>query len=187
MYQPDTPDPNAGVNRETRPDANPGPDEVKDANREPLPGAPVAHPVGTGVGAVGGGTAGAAIGAAAGPVGAVVGAAVGGVVGGLIGKGVAESVNPTVEHGYWQAHFGDRPYVEPGAKYEAYGPAYQFGWENWSRYPDREFSEVEPELRQDWETSGRSTSLAWDRAREAARDAWNRVKGGAGPRHDTGY
>ncbi|MGZ8901027.1 MAG: glycine zipper family protein, partial [Limisphaerales bacterium] len=41
-----------------------------DANRDPITGAPGAHPVGTGVGATGGGAAGAAIGAAVGgPVG----------------------------------------------------------------------------------------------------------------------
>ena len=33
-----------------------------DANRDPITGAPGAHPVGTGVGAAGGGAAGAAIG-----------------------------------------------------------------------------------------------------------------------------
>ena len=76
------------------PDSNP-------ANRDPISGAPGAHPVGTGVGAVAGGAAaGAAIGAIAGPVGAVVGVAVGAVVGGLAGKGVAEMADPTAEEAY---------------------------------------------------------------------------------------
>lgn len=66
------------------------------ANRDPISGAPGAHPVGTGLGAAAGGVAaGAAVGAIAGPVGMAVGAGVGAVAGGLAGKGVAEAVDPT--------------------------------------------------------------------------------------------
>ncbi len=54
------------------------------ANRDPITGAPGAHPLGTGIGAAAGGiAAGAAIGAVAGPVGALAGAVVGAVAGGL--------------------------------------------------------------------------------------------------------
>ena len=42
-------------------------------NRDPITGAPGAHPVGTGLGATGGALAGAAAGSLAGPVGTVVG------------------------------------------------------------------------------------------------------------------
>jgi uncharacterized protein (TIGR02271 family) len=69
--------------------------ETNDANRDPLSGAPGAHPVGTGVGAAGGAGAGAAIGAMGGPIGSGVGAAIGGLVGGLAGKGAGEAMNPT--------------------------------------------------------------------------------------------
>src|SRR5688572_33295838 len=69
----------------------------RDANRDPLTGAPGSHPVGTGIGAATGGIAGAAIGAAGGPVGAGIGAVAGAVAGGLAGKGVGEAVNPTDE------------------------------------------------------------------------------------------
>lgn len=65
-------------------------------NRDPITGAPGAHPVGTAVGATAGGVAaGAAVGTVAGPVGTVIGAAVGAIAGGLAGKGVAEEVDPT--------------------------------------------------------------------------------------------
>src|SRR4051794_18951033 len=61
--------------------------KAPEENRDPITGAPGAHPVGTGVGAVlGGAAAGAAAGtAAAGPVGTLVGTAVGAVAGGLAG------------------------------------------------------------------------------------------------------
>lgn len=167
--------------------ANPSPEGEK--NLDPITGTPGSHPVGSGLGAAGGGAAGAAIGAAAGPVGAVIGAAVGGVVGGLIGKGVAESANPTIEHDYWRANFSDRPYVDPGALYDEYGPAYQYGWESYERYPNRPFHEVEDELARDWESRRGRSTLSWDRARHAVRDAWERLTGPAREdrRRDTGY
>ena len=82
------------------------------ANRDPLTGAPGAHPVGTAAGAVAGGLAtGAAVGTVAGPVGTAVGAAVGAVVGGLAGKGIAEQIDPTVEDAYWRDNYASRPYA----------------------------------------------------------------------------
>lgn len=156
-------------------------DNEPDANRDPISKAPGAHPVGVGVGAAGGGAAGAAIGAVAGPVGAVVGGAVGAIAGGLAGKGVAESVNPTVEDAYWRDNYKTRPYIDQNADYEAYRPAYRYGWESYSRYQGRRFDEVEPELSRDWETRQTGSSLGWNKARGAVRDAWDRVERAVDP------
>jgi hypothetical protein len=152
-----------------------------DANRDPITKAPGAHPVGVGVGAAGGGAAGAAVGSIAGPVGAAVGGAVGAIAGGLAGKGVAESVNPTVEDEYWREHYKARPYIDEGADYEAYRPAYRYGWESYGRYRGRTFDEVEPELSREWEGRQQGSTLGWSRARLAARDAWDRVERGSDP------
>ena len=150
------------------------------ANRDPISGAPGSHPVGTGVGAiVGGAAAGAATGTVAGPVGTVIGAAVGAVVGGLAGKGVAEAIDPTREDAYWRENYGERTYVEPGSSFDDYGPAYGFGVSSYGRYPGRRFEEVEPELSGSWTASRGASSLSWDRARHAARDAWARLGGTA--------
>src|SRR5215213_3499455 len=102
-------------------------ERTADANRDPITGAPGAHPVGTGVGATGGGAAGAAIGAAVGgPVGAAVGLAAGAVAGGLAGKGAAEAVNPTAEDAYWRDNYSSQPYYEHGYSYDDdYRPAYE--------------------------------------------------------------
>ena len=101
-------------------------EERKDANRDPISGAPGSHPVGTGLGAAAGGVAaGAAAGSVAGPIGTVVGAAIGAVAGGLAGKGIAEMIDPTVEEAYWRETYSSRPYVNQGASYDDYGPAYQ--------------------------------------------------------------
>jgi hypothetical protein len=143
------------------------------ANRDPITNAPGAHPIGVGVGATGGAAAGAAIGSMAGPVGTAVGAVVGGVAGGLAGKGAAESVNPTVEDAYWRQNYSTRPYIDKGADYEAYRPAYRYGWESYDRHAGKSFDEVEPQLSSEWET--RKGSLGWSKARGAVRDAWERV------------
>src|SRR5438874_1434090 len=116
-----------------------------DRNPDPLTGEPGSHPVGTGIGAaVGGAAAGAAGGAVAGPVGAVAGAVIGGVTGGLAGKEVEEQFDPTAEDAYWQSNYRTRPYVDQGTNYDAYRPAYQYGWESRNQYGGRMFDEVEP-------------------------------------------
>lgn len=147
-----------------------------DANRDPLSGAPGAHPVGTGIGAAGGAAAGAAVGAVGGPVGAVVGGAVGAVVGGLAGKGAAEVLNPTVEEAYWRENYATRPYVEPGRMYDEYAPAYRYGWESRNQFIGSSFDEVEPDLGREWDRVRGKSSLGWDKARHAARDAWHRIE-----------
>ena len=150
-----------------------------DANRDPLTGAPGAHPVGVGTGAAGGGAAGAFIGAVvAGPIGAAVGAVAGAVAGGIVGKGAAEAVNPTAEHAFWRSEFGNRPYFTQGSPYDQYGPAYQYGWESHARYSTKgkTFDDVEADLRRDWDRCRGASKLSWEHAKEATRDAWQRVE-----------
>jgi phage tail tape-measure protein len=148
--------------------------QAKDANRDPITGAPGAHPVGVGVGASGGGAAGAAIGSMAGPVGTVVGAVVGAVAGGLAGKAGAEQVNPTAEDAYWRENYKNRPYVRQGDDYDKYQPAYRHGWEARSRHAGKAFDEVETQLESDWRARRGTSPLEWSEARQAARDAWER-------------
>jgi hypothetical protein len=153
------------------------------ANPDPITKTPGAHPVGAGIGAAAGGAAGiggavaagAAMGSLGGPVGTAVGAVVGGVAGGLIGKGVAERLNPSVEHEYWRNNYASRPYATAGAKDEEYGPAYQYGWESRARHSDRRFDEVEGSLGSGWDSVRGKSKLTWAQAKPAARDAWDRI------------
>lgn len=145
-------------------------------NRDPITGAPGAHPVGTGLGAAAGGmAAGAAAGTVAGPVGTVIGAAVGAVVGGLAGKGIAESIDPTLEEAYWREEYVNRPYVTKGANFDDYGPAYRYGLEGYSKYPGRKFEDVEADLSRDWQRAKGKSTLAWESAKHATKDAWRRT------------
>lgn len=154
-------------------------------HRDPLTGAPGAHPLGTGVGAAGAGAAGAAIGAAAGPIGALAGAAVGAFVGGLIGKGVAEGIDPTEESAFWRAQHRERPYYDAGFDYDThYEPAYRYGWETRRKYHDKRYDEVEHQLGHDWEHHKGRSELSWDKASHAVKDAWHRIEHRGHDHHD---
>lgn len=149
-----------------------------DLNLDPLSGAPGAHPVGTGVGALAGGAAaGAAIGTVAGPIGTAVGAAAGAIVGGLAGKGVAEAIDPTAEDAYWAEAYRMRPYVTANAPYDTYAPAYRYGWEARDQYADRSWDQTEAELARRWADTPHASTLGWDSASPAVRDAWDRATG----------
>jgi len=104
-----------------------------------------------------------------------VGTGVGAAAGGLAGKGVAEAIDPTVEEAYWRENFSSRPYVRGDAKFDYYGPAYRHGAEAYGRSNGRSFDDAEPELRRDWERTRGNSSLSWDKAKDASRDAWQRV------------
>jgi len=151
-------------------------EESKDANRDPITGAPGSHPVGTGLGAAAGGmAAGAAAGSVAGPAGTVIGAAVGAVAGGLAGKGIAEKIDPTIEEAYWRENYTARPYISKDYTYDDYGPAYRYGVDAYSRYPGKKFDAIEADLDRDWQRAKGKSRLAWDNAKHAARDSFQRV------------
>jgi hypothetical protein len=151
-----------------------------EANRDPLSGAPGAHPVGTGLGAAAGGmAAGAVAGTVVGPVGTVVGAAIGAVVGGLTGKGIAEGIDPTTEEAYWRDNYSSRPYVKQGETFGDYRPAYRFGLDAYGRADGRTFDQLQPDLMRDWERNKGSSRLTWDSAKHASRDSWHRANDSA--------
>jgi hypothetical protein len=153
-------------------------DKQRDANRDPITGAPGSHPVGTGIGAAAGGiAAGAAAGTlAAGPVGTAIGAAAGAIAGGLAGKAVAEKMDPTAEEAYWQENYGREPYYENGMTYDDYAPAYRVGYESRARYGGGRFDDVENDLATDYQARRGKSRLGWDRAKHAARAAWDRIE-----------
>lgn len=141
------------------------------------------HPAATGAGAVlggvaggvaGGAAAGAALGGMTGPVGAAVGAVAGAVAGAMTGKGIANSIDPAAEDAYWRDNYSTRSYANDST-YDEYRPAFGYGVDAFSRFPGRQFDEVEPELGRDWHGKRGSSSLDWDRAKHATRDAWQRV------------
>ena len=139
---------------------------------------------GTGTGAVvgaaaggvaGGAAAGALAGGVTGPVGAAVGAVVGAAVGAMAGRKAAD---PAVEDRYWRDNYATRPYARKDASFDDYSPAYRTGVESYSRNPGRSFDDVEADMGRDWTSNRGRSSLEWEHAKPAARDAWDRLSNG---------
>lgn len=141
---------------------------------------PVATTVGAAVGGVAGGVAGgaaagAAIGGLTGPAGAALGAVAGAVAGAMTGRGVGKAIDPAAEDTYWRNNYTSRPYVRDAGSYDDYGPAFMYGVDSYSRYSGRKFDDVDSDLGRDWSRARGRSSLDWDNARHATRDAWERL------------
>ncbi|ADV28533.1 hypothetical protein Psesu_2705 [Pseudoxanthomonas suwonensis 11-1] len=150
--------------------------EPRDLNRDPVTGAPGAHPVGVGVGGTGGAVAGAAVGSIFGPIGTLVGGAVGAIAGAAAGKQVAERLDPTGEAEYWRVEYANRPYTDANFDYDSdYAPAYRYGLEVREQSGSRRWDDhLEAEVRGGWETSRGTSRLTWEQARDAVKDAFDR-------------
>lgn len=147
--------------------------ENRDTNPDPITGAPGAHP--TGIGAAAGGITGAVAGLAGGPVGAAIGAVAGAVVGGYAGKAAGEWNDPTAEEAYWRENYTARPYYQAGETFDLYAPAYAYGAIIVQQHPDRQFSEVEDDIRAGYEDVRKEGEhLPYHRARAAIEDAYTR-------------
>lgn len=144
-----------------------------DSNPDPITGAPGSHPAGTGIGAASGAATGAAVGAIGGPVGAAIGGVSGAVVGGLIGHGIGEAVDPT-EDDYWRESYTDRPYRRDGAEYDDYEPAYRLGYNAYDARQVDYNDDIDAELAKTYEKRRGNSSLEWEHARPAVRDAYTR-------------
>lgn len=149
-----------------------------EAHRDPVTGAPGAHPVGVGVGtAVGAAAVGGALGTIAGPIGSVAGAIAGGLLGGLSGKIFAEELDPSFrsEDDYWQDHYLFESYVDRESTYGEYRYAYRLGYETRVRYPHLSEDEAMSALQSVYEREADARALPWAKARYATRAAWHRA------------
>lgn len=153
------------------------------ANRDIITGEPGSHPVATALGATTGIAAGigaaiavgATSGAALGPAGAVIGAIAGGIFGGGVGHQIGEDIFPT-HLAWWEENYQTRPYVVAGSTYSQYEPAYWYGIDAAVQNPSHEFEVLEPNIRNNWNINRGNSTLEWDEARTAARDAFTRVR-----------
>ena len=93
-----------------------------------------------------------------------------------VGSGVA--LDPTAEDGYWRDNYMKRPYYRSSKSYSDYQPAYRFGWESAARseFRGRPFEDAEPDLEIGWERAKGSSREKWYEIRDAARDAWDRIR-----------
>jgi len=144
-------------------------------NADPLSGESGAHPVATGIGAAAVGAAGLAAAAiVAGPVGVIAAAVGGALIGAYAGKAAGELIDPTAEEAFWREEHPRQPFAK-GEDYRDYGAAYQVGYEGYPLYgkDGRTFDDAEQDLRASYEARG--VTIPWERARDGARVAWDRV------------
>lgn len=80
-----------------------------------------------------------------------------------------------IENAFWRDNYRSRLYVKPGASYEAYRPAYQYGWESHHHAAGRPWRAIEADLRKGWEHKNDQSTLPWSEACPAIRDAWDRI------------
>jgi hypothetical protein len=74
---------------------------------------------------------------------------------------------------YYRTHYNTY-FFDSGNAYDAYVPAYQYGYELRSdqRYRGRRWEEIEPNVRSDWEIRQPGT---WERFKSAVRHAWEEI------------
>lgn len=135
------------------------------------------HSIGEGTGAGAGAIAGAVAGSAvAGPVGTAVGAVVGAIAGAKTGGAIAEAVNPTEYNDHFQKSYTTTSYYNADRDWNDYGPAYQYGYQNYDKYRGERFEDVEDKLASNWDQSRAESRLAWNEAKGAVRDGWHYIE-----------
>src|SRR5262249_10296536 len=90
----------------------------------------------------------------------------------VVSKSDGDGDRRTREDHYWQDNYTHRPYYRKETTYSYYQPAYHYGVEVYSQHPNRRFEDLdEAELRAGWEKSRGTSTIEWDQARDATRDA----------------
>ena len=90
-----------------------------------------------------------------------------------------------VDENYQRARTGFREHFARGRgkggkpPFEEAEGSYRTGYlaANDQRFRDRQFDDVEPELRRDWESSGSRGGAGWEHLREEIREGWNHARG----------
>jgi hypothetical protein len=82
----------------------------------------------------------------------------------------------TTEEQYWRDSFGTRPYSR-GRTFDQLSGGYRYGVDAATRYPGKAWTDVEPDLRRDWNTYQYRGQSTWEDIKDAVRDAWDRMTG----------
>ena len=76
---------------------------------------------------------------------------------------------------HWELNYHTRPYVKKGHDFETYRPAYRAGIDSFINNPEESFDNLEPSIRNNWNIDRGGSNLEWSDARDAARDAFDRM------------
>lgn len=96
--------------------------------------------------------------------------------GGSYASSEDRTIDLNAEEAYWRQNYAGRSYIEPDTSFTDYKPAYRYGTDAYTRHPGRSFDEIDADLGNDWDRFKGTSSLTWEKARHAARDAWERAK-----------
>lgn len=93
------------------------------------------------------------------------------------GTGVMADWN--AEDDYWRQNYQDRPYVGSERSYDAWQPAYCYGFESARQHQGKRWEDVEPNLRGGWDAYPHrgTTRSTWEQVKDAVRDGWDRIVG----------
>ena len=143
----------------------------------------VGDEVGEAAGGISGVLAGAAIGSLGGPLGTIIGGLAGAVSGWWAGRAISEAASHYTHHddAAYRSHYEGSSNRLADRSYDDVRPAYQLGHLA-SRNPDyanRNFDEIETDLRQGWTDDVRARHGDWDSVRGYARDAYDRGRSGS--------
>ena len=86
--------------------------------------------------------------------------------------------DPAHEDSFWRGAYADRPYVD-GATYDDFGPAYAYGVSSYHAHAGHghSFEDIEGDMEDGWHRAKGGSSLTWERAKHAVKDAWDRLTG----------
>lgn len=78
----------------------------------------------------------------------------------------------------WRDQFKSSSYYDKSADFDRdYRPAYRYGTFSRHRYSDRTWdSSLENDLARDWDRTKGASRLTWEKAKDAAKDAWHGVE-----------
>ncbi len=93
----------------------------------------------------------------------------GAIINAVVGQ---HGFDPLSENKYWSENHGSESFAV-GEPYESYEYAYQAGYEGYHRFSGSTFESSESDIRKAYEAQG--NHLVWEKARNAARVAWERV------------
>ena len=90
---------------------------------------------------------------------------------------IARLIDPAAEEAYWRENYSSRSYVARGTAFNEYRTAYRYGVDAYALHEGRRFEQAEPQLMPGWDRAKGLSSLTWEDAKHATRDAWQRVSG----------
>jgi hypothetical protein len=82
----------------------------------------------------------------------------------------------STEDRFWRENYSSQPYFNRNVNYNTIQPAYRYGVTAFNQYGGKRFSDIDDaQLRAGWERMHNSSNLSWEQARDATRDAYNRL------------